>query len=304
MVNPTVVRYVGRSYLDRTAALESQEVRPAGARLAVTLVPDAGQALDALLEDKADCAEIPLGSLLEPAVQRKIIALPVFPNRGFCMRLLRAERQLSGLSDLKGASVGVDADETTIASWVRFTLDALLGPDASSVTWVPGPSSQIAQQLAEGRLAAAVMPGPQTLQSTVPALPDSDELDRSTYSRTGIFPILSVVALRQDVYERDRWLAVSLTDAFAEAKALGDRRHRYFGALSVGLPWLMRAIRDVEENFGGDAYQYGVEANQKALRRFADISGASEITWRFAPEVASHPGTPETSAYVVPLSYA
>lgn len=309
MAHPTIVRFVGHSYLDRTAALQSQEVRPAGARLAMAVTPDAAQACDALLNEEADCAEIPLGSLLDPAVQRKIIALPVFPNRGFCLRLLRATRQVSDVSELKGTSIGVAAGETTVGSWVRFALDAVLGTDAPSVTWVSGPAQEIGQKLAGGRLAAAVMPGAQVLRSTVSFLQHADDLDRSVYSRTGIFPILSVVALRMDVYERDRWLAVSLTDAFAEAKALGERRHRYFGALSVGLPWLMESLRDVEVNFGGDAFRYGVEANREALLQFAIYAGdsgnaqASDITGRFAPEVASHPGAPETSFYVVPLSY-
>jgi 4,5-dihydroxyphthalate decarboxylase len=309
MAHQTIVRYAGRSYLDRTAALQSGEVRPSGARLAVMVTPGAAQACDALLNDEADCAEIPLRSLLDPAIEPEIIALPIFPNRGFCLRLLRAARQVADVSELNGLSIGVAAGEETVGSWVRFTLDAALGPDAATVTWVSGPAQEIVQQLDDGRLEAAVLPGATELAPTVSLLRHADDLDRSVYGRTGIFPILSVVALRKDAYERDRWLAVSLTDAFAEAKALGDRRHRYFGALSVGLPWLMESIRDVDVNFGGDAYRYGIEPNREILSQFAtyarasDGAQAADITGRFAPEVASHPGEPETSFYVVPLSH-
>src|SRR5207245_5840067 len=37
--------------------------------------------------------------------------------------------------------------------------------------------------------------------------------------KTGLFPIMHVVAMRREVYERNRWLAMNLFKAFDEAKA-------------------------------------------------------------------------------------
>ncbi len=116
-------------------------------------------------------------------------------------------------------------------------------------------------------------------------------------------PILSVVVLRRSVYAAKRWLAVTLTDAFIEAKEEGTKRHEYFGALSVGLPWLMSALEDIAEHFDGDAYPYGLASNLAALERFASVHApGADVTAPFAPEARPLPGVPDETFYAVPLS--
>src|SRR5262249_62242943 len=44
--------------------------------------------------------------------------------------------------------------------------------------------------------------------------PDVRAAEESYYRQTQIFPIMHVVALRREVYERSRWLARSLVKAF------------------------------------------------------------------------------------------
>ncbi|CAM5439087.1 hypothetical protein SHIRM173S_11759 [Streptomyces hirsutus] len=52
---------------------------------------------------------------------------------------------------------------------------------------------------------------------------DPAAAEKEYFERTGIFPIMHTVVLRRDVYERNRWLARALTDAFQEAKERADR---------------------------------------------------------------------------------
>lgn len=240
MTATLVITYAGLRYLDRTAALHSAQVRPAGARLDITCVPNTNRAWELALAGAVDLAEVPLSCLFDGAFAEEFVALPIFLNR----------RYVSA-----GENPGEGADKDTVTAWAR---------------------------------AATV--------------------DAGACDATATFPILSVLALRRSVYARERWLAVDLTDAFVAAKALGERRHRYFGALSVGLPWLMSSLRKIDERFGGDAYPYGLGANLDTLKKFAHLLGSDTseeaITSRFAPETISHPGLPETSAYVVPLSHA
>ena len=79
------------------------------------------------------------------------------------------------------------------------------------------------------------------------------------------FPIMHLVAIRRDVYERDPGIASSLYNAFVESKRRALTRMRYAGSLSYMLPWLADAVEEVDEVFGGDAWPYGIEANRPTL---------------------------------------
>src|SRR4029077_939687 len=74
--------------------------------------------------------------------------------------------------------------------------------------------------------------------------PNYRALERQLYQETRIFPIMHLVVIRRDLYERERWIARSLYDAFVESKRRARMRMRYAGSLSTMLPWL---IDDVEE---------------------------------------------------------
>ena len=50
------------------------------------------------------------------------------------------------------------------------------------------------------------------------------------FRKTRIFPIMHVVVLRRDVYERDRWVAMNLLQAFEEAKDRSLARAAEIGA--------------------------------------------------------------------------
>ena len=47
---------------------------------------------------------------------------------------------------------------------------------------------------------------------------DFAQVERDYFRQTGIFPIMHTVAIRRDVYERNRWIAQSLFKAFGEAQ--------------------------------------------------------------------------------------
>src|SRR5580704_12916779 len=62
---------------------------------------------------------------------------------------------------------------------------------------------------------AAPLPHP----DIAPLFPDSRAVERAYYRATRIFPIVHLVVIRRDVYERHPWIASSLYKGFVHAKA-------------------------------------------------------------------------------------
>jgi len=96
--------------------------------------------------------------------------------------------------------------------------------------------------------------------------PDYRLLERHLYQQTKIFPIMHLIAMRRDLYERERWIAHSLYDAFVESKRRARSRMRYAGSLSAMLPWLIDDVEEIDDVFAGDAFPYGIEANRPTLQ--------------------------------------
>jgi len=88
------------------------------------------------------------------------------------------------------------------------------------------------------------------------------------WKKTRIFPIMHVLALRRDVYERNRWLAMNLFQAFLEAKRRSMARVSEFGLSHLPLPWVPDHVRQWREIAGEDFWPYGIEANRPTLEAF------------------------------------
>ena len=91
--------------------------------------------------------------------------------------------------------------------------------------------------------------------------------------RTGYFPIMHTVVIRRVVYEANRWIAMSLFEAFENTKRRARQRFISTGSLSVSLPWLADDLDEIEETFGGqDPFVYGIEPNRKILNAMIGYS--------------------------------
>jgi 4,5-dihydroxyphthalate decarboxylase len=319
--------YRGPRYLDRTLPLETGEVRPTGIELVVQATPSLGGGIEAVREGSADAAEVLLADFLAgvAAGDDRLLGLPVFLVRRFAQRYVFVARgsDLRTIAELDGRRLGWPAGAATAAAWV---LALAQGTDARP-TPVRGPvggglarildRGDVGESLVEGvrrgDLDGVVTPYP------VPVEDGGDDLrllladpgahERDQIRRGGYFPPNTLVAMRRETYERDRWVATALVDAFAEAQTLGAERLNYYGALAVGLPWLSTMTEEVDALFGGQAYPYGLARNRRALADFAKHAAALEVAppelapeELFPPEVREHPGVPDATAYGVPMA--
>lgn len=124
--------------------------------------------------------------------------------------------------------------------------------------------------------------------------PDVVAAEQNYYAATGIFPIMHVVVMRRDVYERYRWAAQSLYKACVLARDVAYARIDDSSALRFMEPWLIQQLEQTRELLGPDYWSYGLEADRKALDvflRYHHQQGLSAQRWLpgdlFAPRSSS-----------------
>ncbi|GIE92005.1 4,5-dihydroxyphthalate decarboxylase [Actinoplanes regularis] len=314
---------------DRTEALRDGRVTPAGVDL--TYLP---QQVEETFFRMArfrefDAAEMSLSSYVVGLTRdAPFIALPVFPSRMFRHSGIYVSTA-SGIGEpiaLAGRRVGVAEYQLTANVWIRGLLADEYAVPVESVTYVTGglhapgrtekvhldlppdvrveplgPGRTLAGALATGEIDALYSPrtpgcfarGDRGVRRLFePARP----VEEDYYRRTGIFPIMHVVVLRRDVYERDRWLARSLYDAFEQARTLCVEGIEETAAARYMLPWLHEEVARTRALLGDDYWPYGLEPNRHVLRTFLDYAYAQGLAARrlepeelFAPETLESP---------------
>jgi 4,5-dihydroxyphthalate decarboxylase len=159
-------------------------------------------------------------------------------------------------------------------------------PEGVRVSAVPDKS--LAQMLAAGELDAVISardPGGRRL------FDNYQEVEEAYFRKSGIYPIMHVLVLRREAYERDRWIAMNLFKAFEEAKRESMQRLIDIGLSQVPMPWLAEHARRWREIAGEDFWPYGVEGNRATLEAFLRYAFEQGVTRRelkvdelFAPE--------------------
>ncbi|MGH7265222.1 MAG: ABC transporter substrate-binding protein [Candidatus Rokuibacteriota bacterium] len=282
---------------DRTAPLRTGAVRPEGADLnVVTLAPEEMFYRMGRFRE-FDASEFSLSSYTvlrgrgEP-----LVAIPVFPS--FMFRhssiFVGDHAGIREPADLRGKRVGVPKYHMTAAVWIRGMLEDEYGVAPKDVLWFEGgegarvaeidvtlpadvrrervPAGQVlGDMVAAGELDAFVgARRPATMGRGVRRLfPDFRRVERAYWEKTGIFPIMHTVVLREELAREHPWLPASLYAAFVEA-----RRHAYarleqtFG-LPYALPWVMAEAEETRALMGDDPFPYGVARNEKTLATLA-----------------------------------
>ena len=93
---------------------------------------------------------------------------------------------------------------------------------------------------------------------------DSRATERDYFKRTGIFPIMHAVAMRNDVIDAHPWLPEAVFNAYSQAKQMhyeAMRMQWIFGTL----PWFGQELEETRAVMGENFWPYGIEANRKTL---------------------------------------
>ena len=277
---------------DRMQALYTGEVKPDGIELTFRVEDFPRKLFDsAMAEQQFDVCEMSSSDYITRVSKGNcpFVAIPVFPSKMFRHGMIAINKR-SGIrtpKDLEGKRVGVMRYTMTAAVWQRGHLQNDYGVDLAKIHWVegsinspgshgvptiipPGTSFErnesgksMSDLLAEGKVDATIgthLPNSRFTSPDVARLfPDFKDVEKAYYKRTGIFPIMHLIAIKRDVYERNRFIAQSLYRAFCESKKAALVRMRNYSALRFMLPWMPAELDELDEVFGEDPWTYGLE---------------------------------------------
>jgi 4,5-dihydroxyphthalate decarboxylase len=314
---------------DRTRALADGSVRAEGIELAYLPLEVEETFFRMARHREFDLSELSLSSYVVSlgSDPPPFVAIPVFPSRMFRHSgiYVSANSGIREPKDLIGRRVGVPEYQLTANVWIRGLLeDEYQVPFASiqyffggeeepgreeklrlelppSIRIRPiGPAQTLSRMLADGEIDAIQAPrAPSTLYSRPDAVrrlfPNYVEVEREYWRRTKIFPIMHTIAIRREVYEKNRWIAQSLHKAFTAAKARAYAGLARVHCLDTMLPWQAAHVEDVKREMGEDWWPYGLAPNRRVLDTFLRYHHEQGLSnRRYAPEELFAPETLES----------
>jgi 4,5-dihydroxyphthalate decarboxylase len=220
-------------------------------------------------------------------------------------------------TDLNGKRVGVQTWFTTTALWARGILEEEYGVDLRSITWVVNwaekiggwqpppwlkleiapPDAKLHDLLVAGKIDAGI-----TTETWAPfghpdidfLLPNYAEEERRYYKKTGFFPIQHTLLIRNAVLEQHPWVAMSMFDAWQEAK---QECYRWLDRQRVHMSGLWyRALWEEERAIAGaDPYVWGFKRSRPEIDKMLDYAHRQGlVSCKFRPEDMFHASTLET----------
>jgi 4,5-dihydroxyphthalate decarboxylase len=284
---------------DRMLALQTGEIKPDGIDLNFLVMDNPREIFDRMSNRlEFDACEMSSSEFVSRYAAQKLpfVALPVFASRVFRHGYIVVNRRLvKSPKDLEGKRVGVPLYTQTAAIFVRGLMQHDLGIDLGTIEWVEGAVNEpggygnpsvmpllkavnkkpntsgksLSELLETGEIAAIIGSNlPRSLKrhpDVVRLFPDYRAREKDYYRRTRIFPIMHLVVIRNDIYDKSPFVATSLYNAFCAAKDRAREKMLFSGTLRYMLPWLSDDVEEIDNVFGGDCWPYGVEANRPTL---------------------------------------
>jgi 4,5-dihydroxyphthalate decarboxylase len=297
---------------DRTRPLIDGRVKPEGIALDIQILRPRQTFQRMLDRQEFDVSELSLASYtaLKGRGHCPFVAVPVALSKIFrhsCI-YVRPDAGIRTPADLKGKRVGTSQWSSTGLVFMRGMLQHDHGVRAQDMHWFMGGLNTFVEpplipldlpsdirldflsggQTLEGMFAAGELDAllslyiPKLFLAGSPSIarlfPNYKELEQDYYRRTGIFPIMHTVVLREDIHRAHPWAARSIYKAFVAARDLAVDGLYDTDALRVALPWLIDHVEETWRVLGKDFWAYGLKPNRKtfeAVGRFVYEQGLS-----------------------------
>jgi 4,5-dihydroxyphthalate decarboxylase len=242
-----------------------------------------------------------------------IIGLPVVCSRLFRFGAFYVNRN-SGIrtaADLRGKRVGSPEWAHSAAVYMRGWLADEAGVPLTDVEWYQAGANSAGREekvelnlpagvrltrvadrslsdlLAAGDIDCAIIARPPTCfleghPDVVRLFPDYQDQELDQYQRTGVWPIMHIIAMRRQVLADHPWVARNLYNAFLESKQRSVERLLDPAVSRYPLPWLATYGRRMSDLFDGDPFPYGVEPNRRTVDQLLRYAHQQGIAHRLA----------------------
>ena len=236
---------------------------------------------------------------------RRFVGVPIFPYRAFrhSMIWVNTDSGIRQPKDLIGKRMGIPEYATTALLFVRGMLQEEYGVRPEQIEWFRGreervdldlPSNVLVNDAGSDRAletmlekgdldAVATFKAPRvniSLRRVTRLFPNVREVEAQYYRRTGIFPIMHLIVIKREIYERHPWAAMSLVRAFQAAKERCYERAKQYSVLYAITPWMRLEMEESEKIFGKDPYPYGVHPNLQTLEAATRFSYEQALSKR------------------------
>ena len=265
-----------------------------------------------LQDGEFDAAEVSFSSfIMAKARGLPFTGIPAFPRRLFSQTQMYvpAESDITEPSALSGKRIGLQSFQTTLAVLAKGDLAHEYGVDLKSVQWVtranetvafePKPGWNIEYVAADADLGVMLADGdidalffsraPSTLETGAARrlFPDPKAACAEFFGRNGFFPIMHVIALKDEVIAANPELPQQMLDLYGQAKSIAATYMDDPGWSQ--LSWARMAREEQAKLLGADAWPVGLAANHANIERFIGYSFAQElIDRRLEPEELFH----------------
>lgn len=266
-----------------------------------------------LIDGEFDVCEFGLSAYLMARDQGLAIsAIPVFPRRLFSQSAIfvHGDSGYSRPADLAGKHVAINSFQTSLSVQALGDLKFHYDVPWEDIVWCPtseqilgfpsdrrpaidprcyGRRQQLGQMLEGGEIDAFLLPRPPHKvaagEGSVRRLfEDCRDAERQYFEIRRFFPIMHLVAIREELVRRDPGVARAVMDMFVEADALA--RDYYSDPNWSRLAWGRQDFEEQDRAFGGDPWPMGLAANRANLETFARYSLDQGLTLA-APEIES-----------------
>ena len=250
-----------------------------------------------LQKGEFDICELSLSSyLIAKSRGMPFTAIPVFPRRLFSLSQMwvNVNAGITSPRDLVGKKVGLSTFQTTLSVLAKGDLQAEYNVPWRDIDWyiskdeaVPlkpmagvkmqllKPGQKIGAMLEIGEIDALMVPHPpkEALRGggTIRRLFADPKAEEARYfKKNGYYPIMHVVAFKEEVLGKNPWLAKSVTAVFDKAK---EACIEYYDDPNWSrFVWGRHLFEEERAAFGHDPWPHGIKKNRANLERFIGYS--------------------------------
>jgi 4,5-dihydroxyphthalate decarboxylase len=285
-------------FFDGTLSIpEELEIQALQVGQSVPLKEGVGRHERMIRKGEFDAAEVSLSSyIMAKNRNMPLTAIPVFPRRLFSQSQMYvlADSNLESPKDLIGKKVGLNTFQTTLSLLVKGDMKWEYGVPWEKINWYVsrdetisfqpkegvsitpiGPGKKIGRMLLDGEIDALIMPHPPKVVIEAGArirrlFRDAKGEEIKYFRKNGYYPIMHIIALKQELVDREPWIAKALLALFEEAKKI--YRDYYDDPNWSQMAWGRHYYEEERAVLGDDPWPLGIKRNRANLERFLEYS--------------------------------